>query len=73
MISQGLKVLDALEEMSSLRTQRTVLEIGASRYLKTGELLTEEDIGTLAKQDAIYFGAIGDPRVPTGVLQRGYS
>jgi len=70
-ISEGLKVLDALEETSSLRMQRTVVGIGASRYLKTGELLAEDDIDTLTKQDAIYFGAVGDPRVPTGVLERG--
>jgi 3-isopropylmalate dehydrogenase len=70
-VSEGLKVLDALEETSSLRMQRTELDIGASRYLRSGELLTEDDVGTLTKQDAIYFGAIGDPRVPTGVLERG--
>ncbi|MDD1773117.1 MAG: 3-isopropylmalate dehydrogenase [Methanomassiliicoccales archaeon] len=70
-ISEGLKVLDALEETSSLSTQRTMLEIGASRYLRTGELLTEDDVDTLARQDAIYFGAIGDLRIPTGVLEKG--
>lgn len=45
--------------------------VGAERYLATGDLLTDGDIATIAESDALLFGAIGDPRVPDGVLERG--
>jgi 3-isopropylmalate dehydrogenase len=45
--------------------------LGAERYLKTGETLTDEDMDQLASHDAILLGAVGDPRVPSGVLERG--
>ena len=70
-VSEGLKILDALEETTSLRIRRTQLDIGSSRFLRSGELLTEEDLSVLVKQDAIFFGSIGDPRIPTGILEKG--
>ncbi len=50
-----------------------LVDIGASaeRYLSTGELITDEEIGQIRASDALLFGAIGDPRVPDGVLERG--
>jgi 3-isopropylmalate dehydrogenase len=47
------------------------IDAGAERYLATGELLTAEDLETIGGSDALLFGAIGDPRVPDGVLERG--
>lgn len=44
---------------------------GAERYLATGELLTREDKKAIADSDALLFGAIGDPRVDDGILERG--
>lgn len=46
-------------------------DLGSDRYLATGEALTEKDLEDLSKHDAILLGAIGDPRVPSGVLERG--
>ena len=46
-------------------------DLGAERYLQTGETLTEADKSKLAAHDAILLGAVGDPRVPSGVLERG--
>ncbi|MGI8519459.1 MAG: isocitrate/isopropylmalate dehydrogenase family protein, partial [Actinomycetota bacterium] len=48
-----------------------MLEVGADRYLSTGLLLEDEDLTTIRESDALLFGAIGDPRVPDGVLERG--
>ena len=45
--------------------------LGSERYLKTSEALTDSDLQELAKFDAILLGAVGDPRVPSGVLERG--
>ncbi len=48
-----------------------MLEVGAERYLSSGRLLEDEDLDTIKESDALLFGAIGDPRVPDGVLERG--
>jgi 3-isopropylmalate dehydrogenase len=50
-----------------------IVEIPASadRHLRTGELVTETEVATIKDSDALLFGAIGDPRVPDGVLERG--
>lgn len=60
----------ALEEFEG-RFEVTMIEAGAERYLATGELLTAGELTTIAESDALLFGAIGDPRVPDGVLERG--
>lgn len=70
-IDVGMEVLDAVSEISSFNYDGELSDIGSERYLKTGELLTEEDIDMLKKKDAIYFGAIGDPRVKPGILEQG--
>lgn len=49
----------------------TTYDLGADRYLKTGEILNDADLEALRSHDAILLGAIGDPRVPSGVLERG--
>ena len=46
-------------------------DLGSDRYLQTGEALTDNDLAQLKQHDAILLGAIGDPRVPSGVLERG--
>jgi 3-isopropylmalate dehydrogenase len=47
------------------------VDAGAERYLATGGLLSPEDLARITGSDALLFGAIGDPRVPDGVLERG--
>lgn len=46
-------------------------DLGARRYFATGEIFTESDQEELKQYDAILLGAIGDPRVPSGILERG--
>lgn len=70
-IAAGMEVLDAVSEISSFQYDPEFFDIGSDRYLRTGELLTDEDISALKGKDAIYFGAIGDPRVEPGVLEQG--
>ena len=48
-----------------------MIDAGAERYLSSGELLSPADLVTISESDALLFGAIGDPRVPDGVLERG--
>ena len=70
-VAVGLDVLDAVSEISSFKYETEMFDIGSERYLKTGELLTDGDISGLRKNDAVYFGAIGDPKVKPGILEKG--
>lgn len=70
-IAAGMDVLEAVSEISDFKMDPEYVPIGSERYLETGELLTDADIDLLKSKDAIYFGAIGDPRVKPGVLEQG--
>jgi 3-isopropylmalate dehydrogenase len=70
-IAEGKKVLEAAGERFGFDIRWRDLDIGAERYLRTGELLTESDLATLGGCRAIYFGAIGDERVKPGILEKG--
>jgi len=70
-IKEGKKVIDAACDITGLDIEWEYYQNGSEQYLKTGELITEETLKELKKKDAIYFGAIGDPRVAPGVLEKG--
>lgn len=70
-VEQGLAVLDAALRGSDVTVTTTPLDLGARRWHATGETLTDEDLATVREHDAILLGAIGDPGVPSGVLERG--
>ena len=63
-------VAAALDRFGSELDIRFV-DAGAARYLDTGEVLTEADLDVCASSDAVLLGAVGDPRVPDGILERG--
>jgi len=46
-------------------------DFGAERYLKTGETLPDSALEELKQMDAIFLGAVGDPRVEPGILEKG--
>lgn len=46
-------------------------DLGAERYLRDGAILPDEDLERIKGTDAILLGAVGDPRVTPGVLERG--
>ena len=66
-IEQALRVLDAV--VPGVETTR--YDLGAARWHRTGETLPDSVIDELRGQDAILLGAVGDPSVPSGVLERG--
>ncbi len=71
-IREGIKVLSAAAEATpGLGLEFVEFPYGAEHYLKTKELVPEEGLKKLSKMDAIYLGALGDPRVPTSVLEQG--
>jgi 3-isopropylmalate dehydrogenase len=70
-VPEGLKVLRAALETEGVDVQATDFDLGAGRWHRTGETLTDEDMEQLAHHDAILLGAVGDPDIPSGVLERG--
>src|SRR3954468_15227665 len=66
-IDEALKVLAEV----SPGAETTTYDLGAARWLSTGELLPESVLTELAEHDAILLGAVGDPSVPSGILERG--
>jgi 3-isopropylmalate dehydrogenase len=66
-VAQARKVLDAVLP----GIEATGYDLGAARYNATGEVLPDSVLAELAQHDAILLGAVGDPSVPPGVLERG--
>jgi 3-isopropylmalate dehydrogenase len=66
-IDEALKVLDVVLP----GVEKTTYDLGAKRYHATGETLPDGMTDELRGHDAILLGAIGDPSVPSGVLERG--
>jgi 3-isopropylmalate dehydrogenase len=66
-VAEALKVLK--EVAPDLET--TSYDLGAARWRSTGELLPDTVLEELRRHDAILLGAVGDPGVPSGILERG--
>ena len=66
-VAEGLKVLGA----SGVDLRTTEYDLGAARWHRTGETLPDSVVEELRGHDGILLGAIGDPTVPSGVLERG--
>ncbi|MEU4115761.1 3-isopropylmalate dehydrogenase [Kitasatospora sp. NPDC028055] len=69
-VAEGLKVLGAVLP-ADVKLETTEYDLGARRYHRTGETLPDDVLAELKAFDAILLGAIGDPSVPSGVLERG--
>lgn len=70
-VEQGLLALDAALSGSDVTVRTTDFDLGARRWHATGETLTDADLEAIRGHEAILLGAIGDPHVPSGVLERG--
>ncbi|HET6713026.1 MAG TPA: 3-isopropylmalate dehydrogenase [Actinomycetota bacterium] len=67
-VAEGLKVLDAVRGDATF--DLVEFDLGADRYLRTGDTLPDDELEQLRGLDAIFLGAVGDPRVKPGVLER---
>jgi 3-isopropylmalate dehydrogenase len=69
---EALKVLEAA---APAKIEQTRYDLGAERYLATGEVLPDSVLEEVRAHDAILLGAVGgrpgDPRLPAGILERG--
>ena len=70
-VAEGLKVLDVVSANYGVTFKKTEYDLGAKYWHKTGETLPDSVMAELAKSDVILLGAVGDPTVPSGVLERG--
>jgi 3-isopropylmalate dehydrogenase len=64
---QALRVLEAVHP----GVETTQYDLGAARWHRTGETLPDSVLAEIRQQDVILLGAVGDPSVPSGVLERG--
>jgi 3-isopropylmalate dehydrogenase len=67
-VAEAIKVLRAV---GTLNVEPTSYDLGARRWSQTGEVLPDSVLSEIAGHDAILLGAVGDPSVPSGVLERG--
>ena len=70
-VAEGIKVLDAVSKKYGVTFTKTPYDLGAGYWHKTGEVLPDSVLNDIAKADVILLGAVGDPTVPSGVLERG--
>ncbi len=70
-VAEGLKCLAAATEGTDIAFETTEFDLGAQRWHATGETLTDADLEAIRSHDVVLLGAIGDPTVPSGVLERG--
>ncbi|CAB4729942.1 MAG: 3-isopropylmalate dehydrogenase [Actinobacteria bacterium] len=72
--AEALKVLEVASP-DGVKFEQTRYDLGAERYLATGEVLPDSVLREIREHDAILLGAVGgtpnDPNLPPGILERG--
>ena len=68
---EAMKVVDAAAEVFGFRVRRTEYPFGSEHYLKHQEIFPDDAFSEVRQKDAIYLGAIGDPRLPVGMIEYG--
>jgi len=72
--AEALKVLEVAAP-AEVKFEQTRYDLGAERYLATGEVLPDSVLAEIREHDAILLGAVGgkpgDPNLPPGILERG--
>ena len=73
--AEALKVLEQVAAGHGAKFESTRYDLGAERYLATGEVLPDSVLAEIREHDAILLGAVGgrpgDPNLPPGILERG--
>ncbi|MHC4551025.1 MAG: 3-isopropylmalate dehydrogenase [Planctomycetota bacterium] len=69
-VREALRVLEAVSSVTGFRYRLETYPYGAEHYLKTGEAFPESALREMKDHSAILLGAIGDPRIETGYLER---
>ena len=74
-VAEALRVLDAVTARDEVTIETTMFHLGATRFLETGDVLTDSDLESIKQHDAILLGAVGgvpgDPRLLDANIERG--
>ncbi|MFO7963629.1 MAG: 3-isopropylmalate dehydrogenase [Desulfobacterales bacterium] len=70
-VNEGVKVLKAVSAKCGFHIHFVPYPLGGDHYMETGEILSDDTLASISKQDAIYLGAIGHPDVKPGLLEKG--
>ncbi len=70
-LEQALEVLEEASRRHGFAYRVHRFPFGADHYLETGELLSDSDLEEIRNLDALLLGALGDPRLERGLLERG--
>ena len=68
---EAMKVADAAASAFGFSLKKTHLDLGTERWLKTGDVFPDADFESVKQHQAIFLGAIGDPRAPVGLIEYG--
>ena len=68
---QAMRVLDAASEVYGFGVKRTEYPFGSEHYFETGDIFPDDAFEEVKGMDAVYLGAIGDPRAPVGMIEYG--
>jgi 3-isopropylmalate dehydrogenase len=66
--AEAVKVLQAVGKLEKIDMQFDDFDINGNRYIKTGTIITDEEVAALRKYSSILLGAIGHPDVEPGIL-----
>ena len=66
-VPAAVRVMDGLSKRHGFEMAYTEFPYSCEHYLKTGEMMPEGGIDKLREFDAIFLGAVGDPKVPDHV------
>ncbi len=70
-VAQGLEVLRAAARKFGFGLDLVEMPYGTEHWLATEEIFPDQAFASLQEMDAILLGAIGDPRAPVGLIERG--
>ena len=70
-MAESLEVLGIIGRLEGLDYELVTFDLGGERFLRTGEVLPEDEIARLARCDAILLGAVGHPGIAPGILEKG--
>lgn len=70
-VREGLRVLRTAADQFGFRVRVSEYPFGTEHWLRTGEVFPDAAFAEVRQHDAILLGAIGDPRAPVGLVERG--
>lgn len=69
-IKESIKILEKIKPLLKQPLNFKEFDLGAKQYLKTKEAMPLSVWNELIQSDVVMLGAVGDPSVPPGILER---